>query len=189
MFIRTQRLFLRPVFPEDWRAVLAGMSDGSVPRMIARAPWPYRAEDAIEYCRAAPSRGPFVLAVTLPGEKGAPLIGQAGLAPFDPERDGDALELGYWIAPGRRGRGYAREAAGALIASARALGVRRIVAGHFLDNPASGKVLRACGFRETGEIRPVACRGRGGALVLSRRYALGPASGSGRAAECLEPAM
>ena len=48
--------------------------------------------------------------------------------------------------------------------------IERVVAGHFLENPASGKVLRANGFVETGEIRPVSCLARGGELVLSRRY-------------------
>ena len=32
----------------------------------------------------------------------------------------------------------------------RGLGLRRIVAGHFRDNPSSGRVLRKLGFRPTG---------------------------------------
>ncbi len=55
---------------------------------------------------------------------------------------------------------------------ARMLGVRRLQAGHYLDNPASGRVLRKCGFVELGEVRPTHALGRGGEIVLARRYAL-----------------
>ena len=48
----------------------------------------------------------------------------------------------------------------------------QLAAGHYVDNPASARVLRKIGFRETGEVRPAFCRARGGELVLARRYAL-----------------
>jgi RimJ/RimL family protein N-acetyltransferase len=34
------------------------------------------------------------------------------------------------------------------------LGYQRIVAGHFVDNPASGRVLEKLGFRRTGSVVP-----------------------------------
>jgi RimJ/RimL family protein N-acetyltransferase len=37
---------------------------------------------------------------------------------------------------------------------ARLLGHRRVSAGHFVDNPASGRVLRKLGFVPTGQTRP-----------------------------------
>jgi len=173
MFIRTERLFLRPVFPEDWRAVFRGMSDGQVPRMIASAPFPYTVEAAIDYCRSAAGRNAYALSITVPDGEGAPLIGQIGLGrPLAPARDGSTHELGFWIAPDWRRRGYASEAAAGLLGAARALGVRRVISGHFLDNPASGRVLRRVGFAEAGEITAIASKGRGGMLVPTRRYAL-----------------
>ena len=105
--------------------------------------------------------------MTLPSAKGAPIIGGIGF-----RREGDGLELGYWVARDHWGRGYATEAGRAALEVARALGHRRIDAGHYLDNPASGRVLRKLGFRDTGEVRPTFCRARGGELVLARRYAL-----------------
>jgi RimJ/RimL family protein N-acetyltransferase len=33
-----------------------------------------------------------------------------------------------------------------------ALGLKRLHAGHFADNPASGRVLRKLGFRATGKV-------------------------------------
>lgn len=57
MFHRTQRLFLRPVFPEDWEAIFVGIADEGVVRNLARAPWPYRADDARHFCRSRAGSG------------------------------------------------------------------------------------------------------------------------------------
>ena len=46
MFHRSERLLLRPPWPEDWQAVHAGIADEGVVRNLARAPWPYAEEDA-----------------------------------------------------------------------------------------------------------------------------------------------
>lgn len=157
MFIRSERLFLRPAWPEDWAELHGAIDDAGVVRNLARAPWPYRAEDARWFVnRAQDPRHPDFL-VTLPGADGARIIGCAGIAPGE---DG-AVELGYWIARDHWGRGYATEAARAVLSIARALRHGRIEASHFLDNPASGRVLRKLGFTPTGEHRPRRSEGRG----------------------------
>ena len=46
MFARTERLTLRPPWPEDAPALLAAIGHAEVARMLARVPWPYGAEDA-----------------------------------------------------------------------------------------------------------------------------------------------
>jgi RimJ/RimL family protein N-acetyltransferase len=167
MFYRSERLFLRPRFPEDARELHQAIGNAGVVAMLSRVPWPYRLADAEEACaRPADPRFPNFL-VTLPGARGGPVIGGIGFKP-----DGDDVELGYWIAREHWGRGYATEAGRAALEIARALGRRRALAGHFVDNPASGRVLRKLGFRETGEVRPTFCRARGGELVLARRYAV-----------------
>ena len=167
MFYRSERLFLRPAFPEDSRAVYEGICDAGVVAMLASAPWPYRMADAEQFCaREMPANAPNFL-ITLPQASGAPVIGSIGLH----EKDG-AFEMGYWIARAHWGRGYASEAGRAVVDVARALGHKRLAAGHYVDNPASARVLRKIGFRETGEVRPAFCRARGGELVLARRYAL-----------------
>ncbi len=167
MFMRTERLFLRPIFPEDWRELYRGINDAGVVRMLARAPWPYREQDAMAFCSSAQESLELRLAITLPGLDGAPLIGVIGMDPSE-----DVPEVGYWIARGHRGKGYASEALDGLLQIARVLGIRRVQAGHYLDNPASGAVLRKLGFRETGEVRATHALGRGGQLVLARRYSL-----------------
>ena len=59
-----------------------------------------------------------------------------------------------------------------MIANARdSLRIRRLVAGHFLDNPASGRVLRKLGFAPTGIVRPRFSAGRN-AEAPCREFAL-----------------
>jgi RimJ/RimL family protein N-acetyltransferase len=145
VFHRSERLFLRPSFPEDSAAIHAclGADEGLV-RNLARAPWPYRLDDARAF--AALPQNPHLphFLVTLPG---AGVIGSVGIAAH-----ARAPELGYWIARAHWGHGYATEAAGAVLRIARTLGHRELFAGHFVDNPASGRVLQKIGFVPTGRV-------------------------------------
>lgn len=60
-------------------------------------------------------------------------------------------ELGYWVARAEWGRGYATEAARATIAwGFDVAGLHRIDAHHYVENPASGAVLRKAGMRHEG---------------------------------------
>lgn len=154
MFHRSERLFLRPAFPEDWAAIAACLgADEGIVRNLAHAPWPYGEDAAREFAAMTQDvRLPHFL-VTLPG---VGVIGSAGLG----EHEGEA-ELGYWIARAQWGQGYATEAAGAVLRIARTLGHRRIMAGHFTDNPASGRVLAKLGFVPTGRITARHSRARG----------------------------
>ena len=149
MFIRSERLFLRPGWPEDWQELLDRIRDESVVKNLARAPWPYTAEHARDFAgQPQDQRCPHFF-VTLPTAQGpAELVGCVGLARIEGE-----VELGYWIGRDYWGRGYATEAARAVLRLAKVLGHREVVAGHFIDNPASGAVLRKVGFAPTGKLR------------------------------------
>ena len=142
MFHRSQRLFLRPPFPEDCSAILRSLNDEAIVRNLARAPWPYTIEDARSY--AALVQNPYFphFLVTLPD---VGVIGAAGIS----EHEGEP-QIGYWIAREHWGKGYATEASAAVLQIARMLGHKRLTAGHFADNPASGKVLRKIGFVPSG---------------------------------------
>lgn len=166
MFIRSERLFLRPGWPEDWEELHSLIDDEQVVRNLARAPWPYTGEDARSFASVPQTRLLPHFFVTLPGAQGARLIGCAGL-----NREEGDVELGYWIARDHWGRGYASEAARAVLSLARTLGHERIVANHFLDNPASGRVLEKVGFRRTGRVTERLSKGRGRACP-SREYEL-----------------
>ncbi|AKM07435.1 Acetyltransferase, GNAT family protein [Pelagerythrobacter marensis] len=164
MFHRSQRLLLRPPWPEDWCEILGGIADEGVVRNLARAPWPYRPHHAREFVAspAAPRFPRFVVARA----DNAAMVGCVGI-----DQVGNTAELGYWIARPYWGRGYATEAGRAALEIARMLGHSRIVASHFLDNPASGRVLQKLGFAATGAIRPRFSCGRGGE-ALAAEYAL-----------------
>jgi len=147
MFIRSERLFLRPAWPEDQDDLLTLIADEAVIRNLSNVPWPYTAEDARSFI-AMPQghRLPHFL-VTAPGAGGTRIVGGCGLNLLD----GD-VNLGYWIAPAEQGRGYATEAARAVLGLARSLGHSRVVASHYIDNAASGRVLEKVGFARTGRV-------------------------------------
>ncbi len=166
MFIRSERLFLRPGWPEDWEELLAQINDARVVCNLVKAPWPYTADDARAFAAQPQERMFPHFLITLPTSDGAKLIGSVGLGKVDQH-----AELGYWIARGHWGQGYASEAARAVLRLAVTLGHRRIVASHFADNPASANVLHKLGFTLTGEMHVRHSLGRSGE-ALAHGYAL-----------------
>ena len=156
MFARTERLLLRPGWSEDAPALFQAICDPRIVGNLALAPWPYSLADAETFL--ARERGPAdATCLIFLRTSGAPrLVGGIGIAGVG----SDEHELGYWIARAFWGRGFATEAGMAAIANAReSLRLKRLSAGHFLDNPASGRVLAKLGFRATG--------------VTARRYSAG----------------
>lgn len=167
MFHRSERLFLRPAFPEDSAAIQTAIGEAAIVRNLARAPWPYSLDDARAFAALPQDRRLPHFLVTLPGTG---VIGSAGMGEHVTEL-GAQPELGYWIARQHWGKGYATEAARGVLHVARMLGHRRLTAGHFTDNPASGKVLRKLGFVPTGRIGQRFSLARGG-VVDSIEYGL-----------------
>ena len=157
MFVRTDRLLLRPGWMEDAPALAAAIGEARIVRNLATVPWPYGLADARAYL--AQSAGALPSFLILARTAGKPrLIGGIGFG----RTPDDEVELGYWIAGADWNRGYATEAGRAMIDLARkSLRLCRIVAGHFVDNPASGRVLEKLGFTATGErdLRRSAARG------------------------------
>ena len=158
MFARTPRLLLRPGWAEDAPALAHAIGEEAIVRNLARAPWPYSIDDARDFL-ALDGDGNLPRLLMFARTQGAPrLVGGCGL---QRGRDG-AVELGYWVARRHWGLGYATEAGRALLAMAQPLGHRSLVASHFIDNPASGRVLRKLGFRPTGRTTQCVSLGRGG---------------------------
>jgi RimJ/RimL family protein N-acetyltransferase len=166
MFLRTQRLFLRPAWPEDARELTRAIGQEAVVRMLARAPWPYREEHARTWIDSPRDPSLPNLLITLPDEDGR-IVGCVGL-----HEDGGQVEVGYWVAPTHWGRGYATEALSGLVALARLAGHRRIVSRHAADNPASGRVLKKAGFRQTGRAQPFRSLGRDTGMLAAPENAL-----------------
>lgn len=167
MFHRSERLLLRPVWTEDWQAIYGGIADEGVVRNLARAPWPYSKQDAREFVSLPidPLCPKFL--ITLASD--AQVIGSIGIDPTQARVN--AVELGYWIARSHWGQGIATEAGRAVCEIASVLGYATVIASHFLDNPASGKVLQKIGFVPTGSVVARHSCGRG-KEAMTAEYAL-----------------
>jgi RimJ/RimL family protein N-acetyltransferase len=150
MFARTPRLLLRPGFPEDAPALAAAIADEGIARNLTTVPWPYRMRDA-EAFLASPRDPVLPSLLVFERTQCAPrLVGACGLG----RRPSGAVEMGYWIATGHWGRGFATEACRALVAIARTLGLAQLEGSHFIDNPASARVLEKLGFEAVGIVAP-----------------------------------
>jgi len=148
--LSTERLELRPLGAADAPALFRLVNDYSVAGNLARVPFPYKqsaAESWIGSTAEQAGRGDgYHLAITQNGV----LIGCVGLTLN--RSDAGEAELGYWIGARFWGRGFAREAARALLDwGFDTLGVDRIVASALTDNLASQAVLRALGMRQIGQ--------------------------------------
>lgn len=83
--------------------------------------------------------------------QGGHVIGSAGFK--GPPDSSGMVEIAYGIVPSRQGRGYATEAAGALVRFARADQRVRLLRAHTLPEAnASTHVLRKCGFVHVGAV-------------------------------------
>lgn len=156
MFARTERLLLRPSWPEDAAALYEAISDEEIVRNLASAPWPYTRTEASRFAAVDHSNIFPSFLLMLRTDDAPQLIGSCGLG----DRQGSA-ELGYWISKPYWGQGYAVEAAKAVVGIAKTLGHSKLVAGHFTNNPASGRVLRKVGFRPLGRVEQRFSAGRG----------------------------
>jgi 8-oxo-dGTP diphosphatase len=165
--LRTERLTLRPLRPEDAAELHRLVNDWEVAKTLARVPFPYPrplADEWIASTHAQMQAGTaWHLAITGLEQAGEPgerevLVGCIGLTGNAAKRE---AELGYWI--GRRfwGHGVGPEAASRLASWALAnLELDRLVASALVENTRSQALLRRIGFRETGDgVRDFLARG------------------------------
>ncbi|HET6628369.1 MAG TPA: GNAT family N-acetyltransferase [Woeseiaceae bacterium] len=150
--LRTERLVLRPFRIEDALRVqeLAGARE--IYATTEKVPHPYEdgmAEAWIASLEAAfEAREQVALGITLAAS--GSLVGSIGLRVALPHR---RASLGYWIGVPYWGRGYATEAAIAMIRYGfNDLELHRITAQHMLGNPASGRVMMKAGMQREGEL-------------------------------------
>lgn len=158
MFVRTPRLTLRPGWIEDAPELARAIGQEAVVRNLSTAPWPYALGDAESFLASRRDDRDDVFMLIWQHRGGTVhLVGGIGLH----DRGTEGHELGYWLVPEAWGRGYATEAGRGVVRMAReSLRLKRLISGHFLDNPASGRVLRKLGFRPSGqELRPSLARG------------------------------
>ena len=141
--LETERLTLRAPRREDAKAIATLANDLRIAENLLRLPHPYGLADAERFIAGANAgAGETEFLIT----HGTTVLGACGVG----RRDGEQPEIGYWLGVAFWGRGYATEAARALIDHAFAdLGYDALVAGARVSNPASRRVLQKCGFQWT----------------------------------------
>ena len=141
--LKTERLTLRGPRQEDAKTIAELVNDRRIAANTARIPHPYGVTDAEHFIAYANRRdgGPCFI-MTLDDTP----IGACGL-----DLSSDGAELGYWLGVPFWGRGFATEAARAVIDYAFGeLGLEALHAGARVSNPASRRVLEKCAFQWTG---------------------------------------
>ncbi len=135
--LRTPRLTLRPLTPDDADAIAAGVGNFDVSKWLGVVPYPYDRADAEAFiARHIEAGGPVWAVCDASG-----LVGTVGLV----------NELGYWLARPVWGKGYGFEAAHAAVNWWFSDPARdTLLSGHFAGNTRSRGVLTALGFEETG---------------------------------------
>jgi len=151
--LQTERLTLRAYEVSDIPALVPLIGAREVAATTLRIPHPYTdeyARDFIVSAREDMANGKCSrLAIIL--RQSETLCGGMGLMI---EADHRRAELGYWIGLPYWGYGYATEAARIMVNYGfRTLGLHRIFASHFANNPTSGRVLRKIGMRHEGCLR------------------------------------
>jgi RimJ/RimL family protein N-acetyltransferase len=154
MELTTERLILREFRADDWPAVLAYQTD---PLYLRYYDWTGRTAEEVQAFvdmflahQQAQPRIKFQLAVTL--KSNHQLIGNCGIRMKSfPAHEAD---IGYELAPDHWGRGYATEAARAMVEFGfTQLRVHRIWSWCVADNVGSARVLTKLGMRLEGRLR------------------------------------
>lgn len=70
------------------------------------------------------------------------------------------IEIGYAIHPDYQGCGYATEAVKTIFKELKEMGFNKVIACHFEDNVASGRVMEKCGMYKTDVINKIEYRNK-----------------------------
>ena len=152
--ITTERLVLRRHRSEDAPAIARLINDWEVVRWLADVPFPYTEKDAADWVEQTAenwAEGCDYQFVVVLADGGA-MAGHIGLRMQESEIGTPAVaELGYWFGRPYWARGYATEAARAIVAFGfDELGLDRIIAGCLTDNERSIHVLAKVGLSSIG---------------------------------------
>ena len=145
--IKTERLSVRRVCPEDWKAIQAIWADAAK-SVYARYDKPNDLDDQ------AVSRRVAMWASFADGDEHmffAVCLKETviGYVAFN-KRETGCYEIGYCFHSTFHGKGYAGESISALISEMKSRGVSRIIAGTALNNTPSVNLLLSLGFHLTG---------------------------------------
>ena len=127
---------------EEVRAMVEAMNSSEKAQLSA---------DWLARLHASTSEDPWTHGFSLVHRDSDIVVGKGGFK-GPPAADGVA-EIAYGVVPDHQGKGYATEAAQALVAWAFSSGRVRVVRAHtFAEVNASARVLTKCGFQPIGEV-------------------------------------
>ena len=151
--LETQDLLLRRPRMKDAADIYAYASDANVARYVL---WePHRTVSETRSClrdliRRARAGYPSSWVIT--EKSSGKVIGTIGFIWYSAENS--SAEVGYSLSATYWNHGYATQALRAIVKEAFAsLPLNRLEAQHDLRNPASGRVMQKCGFRQEGILR------------------------------------
>lgn len=147
----SDRLLYRAWRADDASEIARQLNDFDIAKMTGSVPHPYppyAADGWISSLRGKRVRDEaYNFAIVERGSDA--LAGSIGIFKRGTSVD---WELGYWIGREFWGKGYASEAAQAVMNwTTGELGAEVVHAGHFADNPASGRILEKVGFRRVSD--------------------------------------
>ncbi len=148
MFIRTERLFLRPGWPEDVEELAAAI--GNEAAIVSTGFSRQASKQAFlrEFFARPQSRLLPHFLIHLRTGNGPVLIGGISLT-----ASGHHVRLNYWLARKYSGQGYATEALRAVLAEARMLGHREVIAEQADESDTISRMLERAGFKPVDERR------------------------------------
>jgi RimJ/RimL family protein N-acetyltransferase len=138
---------MRPIKRADWLAIHRYMSDPAVTRWLPEG----LLDESQAQAFAHKNSGRAATAVAVVERESGALVGHMD---FHPWYGHATQEIGWAIAADRQGRGYATEAASALLAFAFGpLACHRVIATCQPENAASWRVMEKLGMRREGHFR------------------------------------
>ena len=143
--LRTGRLQLRPVRPDDLAAIVRQIGDFDVAKMLTTVPHPYSTQDAMSWfvqTAAQMEDGERAFAI----DRGEGLVGVVSTG-----RPGKEPEFGYWLGQDHWGKGIMTEAGHVVLAwQFDRFPNDTVLSGALDENRASLNVLSKLGFTRTG---------------------------------------
>lgn len=159
MLIQTAsgRFNLRPLLTDDVEQINECVRDPRIYRSVGKIPPNQTIENTKKFILDCQSKTEKRESYTFAIVEDTRIVGCVSASKFE---DNLFLDVGYWIAPKFWGRGIATKAVSTFVNWLHvAEKIKFVTAGYFVDNPASGRVLRKCGFLACGRSKYY-CLGR-----------------------------
>lgn len=150
--LETERLRLRKPSVDDIPYIIKYASNPKIADTTLNIPHPYKEEDAVFWVNMAnqgfEDGSGFIFSICR--KDADEFMGGIGLKI---NQRFNRAEMGFWVGEPFWNNGYTTEAANRLLKFGfEKIGLHKIIANHFLHNPASGKVMQKCGMVKEAEM-------------------------------------